>query len=129
MFAAKWQSTDVSASTAPSAKEEALALAAAADAIDGPVRVKAYKKRKKSNVWTTRSPNFRSQQACFSPILCLAIDSFKFYSTATLLKIFKRRLMPISRRKIQPRKIGRKNIPLALLEVTVSQPTFLDIQL
>jgi hypothetical protein len=41
-------------------------LAAAADAIDGPVRVKAYKKWKKSNVWTTQSLNFHSQQACFS---------------------------------------------------------------
>jgi hypothetical protein len=65
IFNFKWQSTDASASTAPSAKEDAIKNAAAAaedDAADGATCHKVYKKRKKSNVWTTRSPNFRSQQ-------------------------------------------------------------------
>jgi hypothetical protein len=65
IFNFKWQSTDASASTAPSAKEDAIKNAAAAaedDAAEGTTRHKVYKKQKKTNVWTTHSPNFRSQQ-------------------------------------------------------------------
>ena len=55
----------MSDSTAASAREDAIKNAAAATnsaAADDITRMRVYKKRKKSNVWTTRSPNFRSQQ-------------------------------------------------------------------
>jgi hypothetical protein len=55
----------MSDSTAASAREDAIKNAAAAAdsaAADGITRMRVYKKRKKSNVWTTRSLNFRSQQ-------------------------------------------------------------------
>ena len=56
----------MSDSTAASAHEDAIKNAAAAAAnsaaADGTTHTKVYKKRKKSNMWTTCSPNFRSQQ-------------------------------------------------------------------
>jgi len=70
IFDLKWQSTDCSDSTASSAREDADKNAAAEDEADGQNRHKTYKKRKKSNVWTTRAPNFRSQQVS----LCDHVD-------------------------------------------------------
>lgn len=64
MFNAKWQSTDESATTADSAHEEAALRDAARNEDGGLARVAAYKKRKVREVWTTRTPNFRSQQVC-----------------------------------------------------------------
>jgi hypothetical protein len=70
IFDTKWQSTDVSASTATSAQEDAIKNAAAAaedEAADGSTRHKYYKKRKKSNVWTTRTPNFLLATGVLAP--------------------------------------------------------------
>jgi hypothetical protein len=55
MFNAKWVSTDYSESTADSAEDNAGATVPNN-------RRSAYKKRKKTELWTSHPPNFRSQK-------------------------------------------------------------------